>query len=135
MVCLIFLKGGRKLVNQKEIVSFQRVIQPNTTEIIKERLKMNGMIEKVTIRFYAGCEKSLKVRPYVQHHGEKMQDMFTFPEGAEKFIAGDDDLYEYDVAIEIFNDDELHVWVNNTDLNYAYTLNCFIAVNYYVGTV
>lgn len=131
----ILYKGVGSLVNQKEIVKFVKDIEPGEQMTIKERLKMNGMIEHVSIRFYAGVERALKVRPYIQHHSEKLQDMFTFAQGMENTISGDDDLFEYDVAIEIFNDDELCIWVHNTDLNYPYTLVCDVAVNYYVGAV
>lgn len=118
---------------KREILSFVKTIQPNTTEILKERIKDNGTVEEVRIRFYAGVERSLKVRPYVMHDNRKPEDIFTYPEGTDKYITGDDDYLDFPVSVDVELDDEMVIWVNNDNLSYPYTLAVFVVVSYAYG--
>lgn len=112
---------------------FRKDILPNTTEYLEERIKGNGLIEQVNIRFYAGVESSLEVKPYVLEDGRKPNHLFTYPNNQENFITGDNDYFEIPVTIEIENDDMLVIEVKNTDTNYTYTLVCDVIITYFEG--
>lgn len=97
---------------------------------IKERLKDNGTVQEIRIRFYPGVERTLKVRPYILHKAGRAEDLFTYPSGTDPYITGDDDYLEFSVLVDFEYDDEIVVEYENTG-NYPYTLSCDIVVNYY----
>lgn len=90
---------------------------------IKERIKYSGYVEEVRIRFYAGVEKALQVKPYVLRDGRRIEDLFTYPEGTDQYITGDDDYLVFPVSAEINTDDELIVEYRNLEKDFVYTLS------------
>lgn len=116
---------------KKEIVSFRKDIAPNTNDWLQERIKANGVVTEIRVRFYPGVERSLKVRPYVEHKGKKPEDMFTYPATTEPFITGDDDYYTFPVWVEVAYDDFVKIYVQNTELTYTYTLVVDVVVQYF----
>lgn len=116
---------------KQEVIAFKKTIAPNTVETIKERVKADGFISSVSIRFYPGAENDLQVKPYIKHKGtHAIEDFFTYPEGTQKFISGDNDYFEYNVSLQVMYDDEIEVWVENKSTNYAYTLSVDVEINY-----
>lgn len=97
---------------------------------IKERLKDNGSVKEVRIRFYPGVERTLKVRPYVLHKAGRAEDFFTYPSGTEPYITGNDDQLIFPVLIDFEYDDEIVVDFENVG-DYPYTLSVDIIVSYY----
>ena len=60
------------------------------------------------------------------------EDLFTWGGGStEKFLSGDDDYFVFPVSASVVADDNLAIWVNNTDTQYTYTLVCDVVVQYY----
>lgn len=101
---------------------------------IKERLKDSGSVKDVRIRFYSGVEKSLRVRPYLLHKAGRAEDFFTYPEGTEPYITGDDDQLQFPVLVDFDYDDEVVVDYENVG-DYPYTLAVDIIVSYYPDEV
>lgn len=117
-----------------EVMSFRQDIAPNSSITLLERIKDKGAVIEVRIRFYPGQERSLQVRPYLQMFNQMSEDLFTWAGGtSEKFLSGDDDYLVFPVSAEVVADDNIAVWVNNTDQNYTYTLVCDVVVQYYSG--
>lgn len=119
--------------NKKEVISFRKTIAPNTTEILQERIKSDGTIEGVRIRFYSGQQLALRVNPYVEHKGRKYENLLTYAEGTSTFLSGDDDRFDYPTVLNVDYDDFLKVWVQNTDLVNAYDVVVDITIDYYGG--
>jgi hypothetical protein len=115
---------------KKEVVLFRKDIQPGVSEILSERIKSNGAVKSVKVRFYDGSEGSFHVNPYVLHKGSLQENVVSYPDGGEKYMSGNDDDFNFDVSIPIEIDDELKVYVNNTS-SFVYTLVCDIGVVYY----
>lgn len=115
---------------KKEIISFRKDIQPNETITLSERIKSNGLIEEIRVRFYPGLERSLQIRPYVLHDNRMTEDCFTYPEGTDKFLSGDDDYLIFPVSIQVELDDELKIWTFNNNLDYVYTLVIDVVISY-----
>jgi hypothetical protein len=120
-------------VNKKETILFNKVIPANTQGKISERIKMEGTVERVEVRFYRGQQKALQIIPVVLHKGQKSEPLITFPEGTDGYLAGDDDNFKFDIVIPIENDDEVVIYYKNTDLTYDYTLMVHVSIDYYGG--
>ncbi len=120
------------MVNKMETMQFKAKIPSGTSTRLYERIKSNGTIEKVYVRFYPGQEGTLQVRPYINHIGQKIEDLVTYPNGVDHYLSGDDDFLEFPVSIPVANDDEVAVYVQNTG-DYDYTLDVKIVVDYRGG--
>jgi hypothetical protein len=126
---------------KSEVMSFRKDIPPLTTMTILERIKSKGEISEVRIRFYAGQERQLQVRPFVQMLNQQTEDMFTFagstnannlaPIPTDPFLSGDDDYFTFPVNLDVVADDNIAVWVSNLDTNYTYTLVVDVVISYY----
>jgi len=113
-----------------------RVIAPDEVITLRERIKGDGTIEQMKVRFFQGQQKSLLVRPYVRHKGNKIEDLITYPEGTNQFLSGENDYLEFDLVVPVENDDELCIWVSNVDADHLdpYTLHVSVMVDYFGGT-
>lgn len=115
-----------------EVMSFRQDIAPNTVLTLTERIKDKGEIIEVRVKFYPGQERALQIRPFVQLFNSMTEDLFTWAGGTtEKFLSGDDDYFVYPVSATVEADDNVAIWVNNTDPTYTYTLVCDVVVSYY----
>lgn len=120
---------------KKEIVSFRKDIIPNSEGHLYERIKDNGQVQEVRIRFYAGQTQELQVRPFVLHKGNKPEDMVTYPEGTQPYFSGEDDYFVFPVNVNIEYDDQLAIWYKNVNLEFNYTLVVDVMILYTVEEV
>lgn len=120
------------MINKKEPIVFIKTIPAGTTDVLSERIKADGTIEGLIIRFFSGQENSLQVRPFVEHRGGLIEELVTYPSTTDRFLSGDDDYDEIPVSIPVRNDDYLKVSVTNTSI-YDYTLKVTIIVDYLGG--
>jgi hypothetical protein len=116
---------------KKEVIAVRKSVLPLEAGTIKERVKYDGFIEGINVRFYAGQESELKVLPIVMHKGGKTETFFTYPEGTEPTLSGEDDSFTYPLSIDIEYDDEIQVRYENQSSTYEYTLVVDIIVSYY----
>lgn len=121
------------MLDASEPIVFVAKVQPGQTLKFSERIKGEGTIQSVKVRFFQGQQLSLHVRPYVLHKGNKIEDIVTYPEGTNQYLSGDDDYLVFDVVCPVENDDELYVWVHNTDPDDTYTLNVAVTIDYLGG--
>jgi hypothetical protein len=116
---------------KKEVVAVRKKILPGQMLTIKERIKYAGIIEQINVRFYAGQENELEILPYVNRKGQRIDTFFTYPEGTNPFLSGEDDRLSYPLSIPVENDDEIHLRVINRNTEYTYTLVVDVVVTYY----
>lgn len=121
------------MLDKKEVVAIRTKILPNETKTITERIKADGTVENINVRFYYGQQLALKVYPYVRHMGNKLEGLLTYPEGAENSISGDDDIFKFDIVCPVKNDDELYIIIENTSSEFEYNVAIDIVVDYYAG--
>jgi hypothetical protein len=114
-----------------EVISFRKVIPKNTNTVIKERVKANGSVKEIRVRFFPGQQLALQVKPYILHKNFLTEDFFTYPSTTDGFLTGDDDYLVFPVTIEVELDDEIAVWANNTDVNWDYNLVVDMVIVYY----
>jgi hypothetical protein len=116
---------------KKEVIAVRKSIPLGSAETITERVKYDGVIERINVRFYAGQENELRVMPYVKHKGNKVETFFTYPEGTDPYLSGEDDNLQYPLSLNIEYDDEIVLRVENVSTMYDYTLVCDIILTYY----
>lgn len=113
-----------------EPIAFRKDVQPSTKETIVERIKDNGVLEEMRIRFYPGLQRDLKIMPYVLHKGSKREDLVTYPEGTETWISGDDDMLVFKINLPVEYDDELVIEAENVDAVNVYTMSVDVTIAY-----
>ena len=118
----------------KESISFRKQILAGTNDVLHERIKGQGTIEGMRVRFYPGQQLDLQVRVFVEHKGGLMEELVTYPSTTRQYLAGDDDNVIIDCVISVENDDFLKVSVVNVDLVNNYDLAVDVYVDYYGGS-
>lgn len=106
---------------KKEIIAIRKDIEPGQKLEFKERLKDNGALVSVTVRFYPGVENDLKVEPFILHKGNRREDILTYVENSNAYISGDDDIFNFPVYVEFKYDDEFVIEAENIGA-FPYTL-------------
>lgn len=119
--------------NKKEVISFRKVIQAGAIDVLAERIKTEGTIEKMSIRFYQGQQKALRIIPYVEHKGHMIEQMLSYPSTTDNYLCGDDDYFIYDIVIPVSYDDYIKVHAQNTDLVNPLTIVVDVTIDYYGG--
>jgi hypothetical protein len=114
-----------------EVIAFRQNIAPSSSQTIQERVKANGRVAEIRVRFYPGQERDLQVRPFVTLLNRLQEDVLTYPGGTEPYLSGDDDYLIFPVSVDLQTDDFISVWVNNVSVNYTYTLVVDVVVQYY----
>lgn len=120
-------------INKVETISFVKTIVAGATDVLQERVKGAGTVEKIRGKFYTGQEHSLKVRPFIEHKGAKIEDMITYASTSRGYLSGDDESFEITINMPVQNDDFIKIHVENTSI-YDYTLNIKIEIDYFAGT-
>jgi hypothetical protein len=128
-----FYKGGKKMLHgqgKKEVVIFRYDLPAGKKVTLKERIKADCTLTEVRVRFYAGQEGSLHVRPYIMHKNQRPEEIFTFVDGGNNFLSGEDDsAVPYPVSVSAEYDDELVVEAENTS-TFVYTVFVDMIVDY-----
>lgn len=119
-------------MNKKEVIAFRHTIPPGGKGVLSERIKADGTIEGIKVKFYIGQELYLKVMPYIRHIGNKVEYPITVVGNGGKWLTGDDDNFSFEVVIPVKNDDEFVVEFENTS-DYEYNLVVDVIVDYYGG--
>lgn len=119
---------------KKEIIAIRKDILPGEKVQFKERMKDNGALTNIRVRFYPGVENDLKVSPYILHKGNRREDVLTYVEGSNMDISGDDDTFVFPVYLEFKYDDEFVVEAENKG-GYSYTLVVDATVEYVLDGV
>jgi hypothetical protein len=118
---------------KSEVISFRYEADPTEIYTLKERMKADGVVSQVNIRFYPGCELALEVKPFILHKGRRAEDFFTYAEFSKSAISGDDDFFQFPVSLTFELDDEICVYFSNTDGINSYTVCVDVFVNYEAG--
>ncbi len=118
---------------KSEVISFRYDADPTEIYTLKERMKADGVVTQVNIRFYPGVELALEIKPFLLHKGRRAEDIFTYAEGSKVAISGDDDFFQFPVNLTFEYDDEFCVYFSNTDGVNSYTVCVDVFVNYEPG--
>lgn len=121
------------MINKKEVIVFSKSVGPGESGTMSERIKADATVEEVTAKFYFGQERALQANPYIHKTGNRIEQLVTYPEGSEKFLAGDDDYFIYNTALEVNNDDYVKVDYENKSVDQTYNLVMTVTIDYLGG--
>lgn len=119
--------------DKREPIIFRKSILHSTTDTLQERIKADGTIEEMRVRFYPGQQKALQVEVVVEHKGQQAEYLYTSPATGERYLSGDDDYFIFPLTCEVEYDDFVKVRAVNTDATYDYDLAVDVLVDYYGG--
>lgn len=119
--------------NKKEVIYFDKVIPAGQTLEFTSKVKDDGTIEKLTVKFYIGQEKGLRVIPTVIHNNNQPEALITYPTGTEQYLSGDDDYFDFPIVVPVALNDVIKLKAINTDSTYDYHLTAAITIDYYAG--
>lgn len=100
--------------NTRQSYVFRKAVPAGESGYMDIDLVEHGFVDSVRIRFAAGENGTLQIRPVVIVPQEIMIDLFKYPKGGDKFVTGDDETIESNVQFEIENHAVLRVYYNNT---------------------
>lgn len=115
---------------KKEVIHFHTLYAAGEKYYLQERVKADGVITELRLKFNPGQEMELHVWPYVMHKGHKKEDFITFVEYGYNYLAGDNDYLIYPVQIEVKYDDMIIIEAENTSTMYDYSLFADVVVQY-----
>lgn len=125
-------RGGVK--KKSEVIVFRKDVADGESGFIPARVKGNGTIQEIRVRFYPGQELSLKVSPFLERKGQVPEPLISYPAGGNKFLSGDDDYFIFPVVSPVNNDDFIKIWYSNENGGgFVYTVVCDIVVDYFAG--
>ena len=119
-----------QLNNVSRGYTFRKSVAPGDSGYLDAELSAHGFVKRVKIRFAAGENGTLHVRPTVVIPQEIPIDLLAYAQGGDKYVSGDDEEFSSDIKIEIENHSILRVWYENTGIGTS-ILNVDITVEYY----
>lgn len=117
-----------QLNNVSKSIVFRKNISAGDSGYIDAELHAHGFVKNVKIRFAAGENGTLHVRPQVIIPQDIPIDLFQY--AADKFVSGDDETFANSVKVEIENHALIRIWYDNTGAGTSF-LNCDVEVEYY----
>lgn len=114
-------------------VSFRQSIQPGKSGTLEYTVNAPGTVEEVYVRFYTGQQLALQVDVYVEHTGERREELIQYAGGSRSFLSGDDDRFTFPCAAAVDQYDRIVVWYNNTDATNSYDVIVDVIIDYYGG--
>ena len=119
-----------QLNNVSKCYTFRKTISPGTSGYLDAELTAHGVVKSIRIRFAAGENGTLHIRPTVVIPQDIPIDLISYAQGGDKYVSGDDENFQSDVKFEIENHAILRVWYDNTGVGNSF-LNVDIDVEYF----
>jgi len=113
---------------------FFKEVPPGERGQMEHRLAEHGFVDKIRIRFAAGENGTLRVRPVIIINPGIIIDIFKYPVGGDKWLTGDFETIEESLNYEIEANARLVVFYENTATDPETTnsqVNVNIGVTYY----
>ncbi|MBK5251102.1 MAG: hypothetical protein JJE29_00430 [Peptostreptococcaceae bacterium] len=102
-------------MNTKEVIHFSKTIAAGATDTLNARIKNNGTLEEIRVRFYEGANKELAIRPVIDTRGN-LQEIFSYATSGDSSIKGNDDYFVLPVNMPVKLDDVAKVMVVSSSL-------------------
>ncbi len=74
----------------------------------------HGFVRSCRIRFAAGENGTLEVRPVIILPGNILLDLFNYASGGDSYVSGDDETVSNSLKMEVENQTIARVYYNNT---------------------
>ena len=97
-----------------QTLAFRKNVPAGSSGYLDIPITSHGFVRAVKIRFAAGENGTLHIRPTVIIPQDIMIDLFKYAGGGDQYISGDDESVISDVKIEVENHAIARVWYDNT---------------------
>lgn len=115
--------------NKAQNLIFRKEIPAGAEGYIDCDIVDHGYITGCKIRFAAGENATLQIRPVVILPGNILLDLFKYAQGGDQYISGDDEEVNTSLKLEIENHSIARIYYKNTGEG-ASALNADIEVTY-----
>ena len=95
-------------MNTKEVIHFSKTITAGTSETLNARIKNNGTLEEIRVRFYEGANRELSIRPVIDTRGN-LQEIISYATSGDSQIKGNDDYFAIPVNMPVKLDDHIKI--------------------------
>lgn len=99
-------------MNNKEVIHFSKTIAAGATETLNARIKQDGTLEEIRVRFYEGADRKLSIRPMIDTRGN-LQEILSYATSGDSQIKGNDDYFTLPVNMSVKLDDVAKVIVTS----------------------
>ncbi len=99
--------------NKSETLIFRKNVASGDSGYMDLPLLAHGVVDKVRVRFAAGENGTLRIRPVVILPKEITIDLFRYADSSEQSVSGDSEEIETDVRHEIENKAVVRVYYWN----------------------
>lgn len=104
---------------------FHSTVNSDSNETDKYNVRQDATIEHIGVRFYPGQQLDLELELHIVSPNGSSKEIVD-PVGEKPYLAGDDDLFKFDVSVPIQTDDTIKVIARNQDTagnDYDYIVN------------
>lgn len=92
---------------------FRKSVPPGESGYIDCDITAHGFVRSVRIRFAAGENGTLHIRPVIILPGNILLDLFKYAQGGDTYVSGDDETIVSDVKMEVENNTIARVYYDN----------------------
>ena len=100
--------------NVAQTLTFRKNVPPGSSGHLDIPITAHGFVRSVKIRFAAGENGTLHIRPVVIIPQDIMIDLFKYAAGGDQYVSGDDEAMNSSVKIEVENHAVARVFYYNT---------------------
>lgn len=93
---------------------FRKKIPPGSDGYIDALITAHGFVRSCRIRFAAGENGTLEVRPVIILPGNILLDLFSYANGGDSYVSGDDETVSNALKMEVENQTIARVYYKNT---------------------
>jgi len=108
---------------------FQGALAANTSAVYEKELFQSGTISNLHIKFAAGENGTLHIRPMVIQNGEIPIDLINYEENLNQYVSGDDEHFDFKCFMPVENGTKIRLVCDNTGA-YASFIDVAIVVDY-----
>lgn len=116
--------------NQGKSYVFQGALEAHTNKLYEMDIVANGYIDNVSVKFAAGENGTLHIKPIVIQNGEIPMEMVNFAVDLNPYISGDDEKIELPCYLPVENGSKIRVIAENTG-DYTSYVDVIVSVQYH----
>lgn len=124
-------QASTPFAQRRVVYRFAASAGPMLSGTLTERVPADGTVERLRVRIYAGAELALRITPRLVRRPDRREDLVSFV--GKAYIDGDDDVFDFSLAVPVFVDDVIEVAWENTVASYSYDFAVDIEVDHAGG--
>lgn len=111
---------GRLASGQRPAGRIADSVAPDSTTVYEWDVEEDTTIEDLRARFYKNQQLALRLDPYLVDPDSGRTELIRYSDESKQYLAGDDDVFEYDISVEAPEQSTIVVEARNTSDEYEY---------------